>query len=173
MLPWFISSMLLIFLKKKWGGEGEVPEEGVGEMGVVSIPGWKGHNVPAVDSFPLALGSAWGHFFMFGNTVCFLVPSISVQSLRYTQVLTHVVCLHLFSAWGLALLTLKTALSTSCVTSVRLPSDWPFVSCAYTTDASVTVLCFYFHGFCCQLVHALLGMSNNPSFFNNLQDTAS
>lgn len=100
-----------------------MPEEGVGEMGVVSIPGWKGHNVPAVDSFPLALGSAWGHFFMFGNTVCFLVPSISVQSLRYTQVLTHVVCLHLFNAWGLTLLTLKTALSTSCVTSVRLPSD--------------------------------------------------
>lgn len=65
--------MLLIILKKELGGRGKVSEEGGRELGVVSMPGWKVHNLPGVDSFPLALGSAWGHFCLFANTASLLL----------------------------------------------------------------------------------------------------
>lgn len=140
-----------------WQGKG---------VGSCQHPRLEWNNILGLDSFPLGPGSAWGHFCMFANSVCLLALSLSVQIPLYTQVLPYVVCLHLLDAWVLALFTLKPSSPTSHVTLVRSHSNWPFVICAYTTDASVTVLCLSSHGFCCQLVHALLEVPVTiPIFF--------
>lgn len=42
---------------------------GKGKQAVASTPCWKENNVLGMDSFPLGLGSAWGHFSMFAKTI--------------------------------------------------------------------------------------------------------
>lgn len=84
MLPGVISSMLLIILKKNWGGrvrksDRRRKEEGSWELSAPQAG--RRMFLVWIPFSPFGLGFAWGHFCMFANNVCFLVLPVSFHNI--------------------------------------------------------------------------------------------